>query len=362
MNETETTTAGPERASRQDRARLLIVDDEDVIRDMLVHILGMNGYETVPAADTSEARLKLGRMNFELALVDIQLPGESGISLLEDIVKTYPDTAVVMVSGMKEIGMALSTINKGAYDYITKPFTPSVVNSCLKRALEKRNLIIENRNYQQNLEKLVQDRTKKLELAIEKIRATYNETIKSLGAALDLRDSDTEDHSRRVSSFSLHLARELEISDKKQLRDLEWGAFLHDIGKIGIPDAILLKPGKLTENEYQVIKKHPELGHRLLAGIDFLRGASELVLSHHEQYDGTGYPMGLKAGDIPLSARIFTVSDTIDAMTSDRPYRKALSIEAVSEELHRMSGKQFDPVIVTAFDGIPPETWRSIAG
>jgi putative nucleotidyltransferase with HDIG domain len=337
--------------------RILVVDDQEMIRSMLSRYLKEHGYKVETAGSADTALVKLRESTFELAVVDIQMPGKDGIELLRQITREHPDTAVVMVSGLNEIDTVLETVKMGAYDYITKPFSLDVVESCLQRAFEKRNLIIENRNYQLNLENKVRKRTKELEEALHKIEFTYDATIKALGGALDLRDSETEDHSLRVAGFVLKLAKAMCIEGGTVLRDIEWGAYLHDIGKIGIPDAILLKPGKLTEDERAVIKRHPVLGHKLLINIQFLKGASELVLSHHEWYDGSGYPRGLKGDDIPVSARLFSVADTIDAMTSDRPYRKALPIGIVGKELSKLSGIQYDPEIVDIFFNIPENEW-----
>jgi HD-GYP domain-containing protein (c-di-GMP phosphodiesterase class II) len=218
------------------------------------------------------------------------------------------------------------------FGYIVKPFNLTVVESRLEQVQKKRSLLIENRNYKLHLEHLVEERTHELEQALDKTSRTYDETIKTLGGALDLRDSETENHCIRVAANVLILAKASGIRDKNQLRDIEWGAYLHDIGKIGVPDSILL--------------------------IQFLEGAAELVRNHHESYDGKGYPRGLKGSEIPLSARLFAVADTIDAMTSDRPYRKALTIEAVCKELKRLSGIQFDPQVVEVFFSLPKAEWR----
>ncbi|MEE8589878.1 MAG: HD domain-containing phosphohydrolase, partial [Spirochaetia bacterium] len=249
------------------------------------------------------------------------------------------------------------TIQKGAFDYITKPFSLHVVLSCIDRALERRRLILENRAYQQNLENLVDERTRELQDTLGRIETIYDETIKALGVALDLRDSETEHHCLRVSSFVLKLARKMGLTEEDRLRDIEWGAFLHDIGKIGVPDSILMKPGKLTEEERKIIQTHPVLGYQMLRKIPFLKGAAAVVYSHHESYDGSGYPQGLQGGDIPVSARLFAVADTIDAMTSDRPYRNALPIEEVGRELKKLTGKQFDPKIVDVYFSIPSTEW-----
>ena len=336
---------------------VLIVDDQEMVKNLLARLVSQFGYEAVPASNAEEAMQRLEEHPCEAAILDIQLPGKNGIQLLRELKASHPETAVIMMSAAQEVETALMALRLGAYDYITKPFHQKAVESCLQRALEKRDLLIRSRAYQKSLHRQVTERTKDLEEALTQIEFTYDATIKALGAALDLSDSETENHCLRVAGFVLKLARSMGIEDAKALRDIEWGAYLHDIGKIGIPDAILMKPGKLDPEEREVIKQHPLLGYRLLNRIQFLRGAAELVLAHHEWYDGSGYPRGLAGRDIPLSARLFAVADTIDAMTSDRPYRKALPIEAAGKELMKLSGIQFDPTIVESFLLIPKEDW-----
>ena len=339
-----------------DKPRVLIVDDEKAIRDILSHALRTR-FEIVATENVEQALSEIGSSSFNLALLDIQMPGMDGIQLLEQIGRRSPDTAVVMISGVNEVETALDTIQKGAFDYITKPFSLHEVLSCIDRALERRRLVLENRAYQQNLEVLVDERTRELQDTLGRIETIYDETIKALGVALDLRDSETELHCLRVSSFVLKLARKMGLTEGSRLKDIEWGAFLHDIGKIGVPDSILMKPAKLTEEERKIIQTHPVLGYQMLRKIPFLKGAAEVVYSHHESYDGSGYPQGLQGEDIPISARLFAVADTIDAMTSDRPYRKALPIEEVSRELKKLTGKQFDPTIVDVYFSIPSTEW-----
>jgi putative nucleotidyltransferase with HDIG domain len=338
-------------------ASVLIVDDQEMVKNLLARLLSKFGYETLTASNAGEAVQRMKQHPCEAAILDIHLPGKDGIQLLREMKASFPETAIIMMSAAQEIETALLALKLGAYDYITKPFHQKAVESCLQRALEKRELLIRSRAYQKSLQRQVKERTRDLEEALARIEFTYDATIKALGAALDLRDSETENHCLRVAGFVLKLARSVGIEDSRTLRDIEWGAYLHDIGKIGIPDAILMKPGRLTAEEREVIKQHPLLGYRLLNRIRFLQGAAELVLAHHEWYDGSGYPRGLAGKDIPLSARLFAVADTIDAMTSDRPYRKALPVEAVGKELMKLAGIQFDPVIVEAFLLIPKEEW-----
>lgn len=339
-------------------SRILIVDDDEFVRKFLTEALSVDGYRAIPAGSAREALRALGQAAYELALLDIYLPDRNGIEVLREIRERYPDTAVVMVSGAEEIDTVLASLNLGASDFITKPFGRELVVSRVEQALEKRRLSIENKRHQRELEQLVKERTEALQRSLQYIEATYDATIKALGGALDLRDSETQYHSERVSLYVLKLARVVGIRDPKRLKDLEWGAFLHDIGKIGIPDSILMKPGRLDAEEMKVIKTHPSLGARLLQGIPFLKSAAELVQHHHEWYDGSGYPNALKGEQIPLSARLFAVADTIDAITSDRPYRKAQPVGEARKELVRLSGVQYDPQVVQAFLEVPEQEWE----
>ncbi|MBN1836106.1 MAG: response regulator [Spirochaetales bacterium] len=342
--------------SPADAPAVLVVDDDPMIRDILSKALGRR-FRASSAQDGRQALAQLREGSFDLVLADIHMPGMSGIELLEQIVRESPDAAVIMITAVDDLDTALRTVKLGAYDYVTKPFSLEAVDACIDRALEKRTLILENRAHQQNLERLVRERTRDLEAALGRVEATYDATIKALGAALDLRDAETEHHCLRVAEYTLTLARAAGIEDPRVLKHMEWGAYLHDIGKIGVPDAILLKPGALNPEEWAVIRTHPQLGYGLLQGIDFLREAAQIVLSHHECFDGSGYPQGLRGEAIPLSARLFAVADTIDAMTSERPYREAQGIDAVSRELERLSGRQFDPRIVELYRGIPESVW-----
>ncbi len=218
---------------------------------------------------------------------------------------------------------------------------------------------VELARYRQKLEVMVEDRTRQLEAARRRIELTYDETLAALGAALDLRDTETAGHSRRVTLYSLEMARAMGCSPD-QLKQIARGAYLHDIGKIGVPDSILLKPGKLTAGEAAVMESHVRIGYELVSRIAFLAGAAEIVLTHQERFDGTGYPQGLMGEEIPLGARIFAVADTLDAMTSDRPYRKALPFSVAREEIIRESGRQFDPAVVEAFLAVPEQRWTEI--
>jgi putative nucleotidyltransferase with HDIG domain len=206
---------------------------------------------------------------------------------------------------------------------------------------------------------MVEQRTRQLQAAMRRIELTYDETLEALGAALDLRDTETAGHSERVSRYALTLARAIGCTDER-LKQIRRGSYLHDIGKIGIPDSILLKEGKLTPEEMAVMQGHVRIGYNIVCRIAFLAGAAEIVLTHQERYDGTGYPQGLVGPEIPFGARAFAVADTLDAMTSDRPYRRALPFEVARDEVVRESGRQFDPEVVQAFLKIPEKMWEGI--
>ncbi len=229
----------------------------------------------------------------------------------------------------------------------------------IRRALETKRLEAELEEYRQRLESMVEQRTKELMAALEKNELTYDETLEALAAAVEFHDSDTAEHLRRVTLYSLEMAGKLNFS-RDQLKQLERGAYLHDFGKIGIPDSILFKPAKLTPEETAVMQTHARIGYEFMSRVAFLASAAEIVLTHHERYDGTGYPQGLAGEEIPLGARIYAVSDTLDAMTSDRPYRRGQPYSVARAEIERESGRQFDPQVVAAFLSIPEETWMRI--
>ncbi len=358
---------------RKRRTNILIVDDENSIREVLAEGLIGAGYPCSTASDADDAMRKLKSVRFHLVLSDIRMPGTSGIQLLEQVKDHNPDIDVIMVSGVVDTDTALESIRKGACDYVTKPFNLTEVLFTVDRVVEKRRLLEENREYQRNLEVKVAERTEELsrknkeiqslfnelKTAFNEIQSTYEATLEALIAALDSRDSETQGHSMRVAEFTALVARHMGISEP-ELTDIRRGALLHDVGKIGIPDAILRKPGPLNEEEWEVMKQHPQLGYDMLKGITFLEGAIPIVLSHQEKFDGTGYPRGLKKDHIPLGARIFAVVDTSDAITSTRPYRAGRSYDVARDEIVKFSGSQFDPRVVQTFLKIPKQRFDEI--
>lgn len=341
-----------------ERNRILIVDDEPDIRSILVQHLSKDA-ECMTAHSGFDALNKLKHHQFSLVISDIMMPGMTGIELLRFIRKRDLETAVIMVTGVRDINTAVDALRMGASDFITKPFDLPSIRRAVARALERRQLLMANRFYREELERKVRERTLELNGALREIEESYKITLEALVTALDAREHETQAHSQRVREYSLTLARELGLAGE-ELVQIGRGALLHDVGKIGVPDSILLKPEKLTAEEWAVMKKHPGIGYEILQGIGFLSSAAEIVLAHQERWDGKGYPKGLVGAEIPLGARVFAVVDTVDAMTSDRPYRKAMSFETAQEEVRRCSGSQFDPRVVNAFLGLPLELWKNI--
>ncbi|MCI0470630.1 MAG: response regulator [Candidatus Aminicenantes bacterium] len=350
------------------RNKILIADDEADIRDLLSDFLGSEGYECVAAANAFDALEEFkASPGIDLIMSDIRMPGKSGLDLLREIKAIDDDAIVVMISAIKDIESAISAMSRGAYDYVTKPFKLAEVSQIAKKALEKRRLILAVKEYQKGLERMVEERTSelnnanvKLNNALKKLDETYSFTLRALVAALDARDAENQGHSFRVVKYSMELARLLDIKDTGQLKVLEYGALLHDIGKIGISDAILNKKTELSPEEWEVMKRHPVIGYRILHKIEFLEEAAQVVLHHHENYDGTGYPSKLKGEQIPLGSRIFSAADMLDAITSERPYRRAMSFEIASRELKRNSMIQFDPQVVEAFHSVDLSCWVGI--
>jgi response regulator RpfG family c-di-GMP phosphodiesterase len=279
--------------------------------------------------------------------------------MIPHVAEIAPDAVVVMVSGAQTVESAIEALRAGAFDYVMKPFDLRHVEAAVRRALEHKRLREAKRRYENYLEELVAERTAELDRTLATLEDSYRMTLKALAAALETRDRETHGHSERVVSFSLRLGRELKLTGES-LRSLEFGALLHDVGKIGVPDAILHKPAQLSAEEWVNMRRHPVHGQQILQGIEFLEGAARVVGQHHEKWDGTGYPLGLRGEEIDLNARIFAVADAFDAMVSTRVYRAGKPYEAAAEELERHAGRQFDPVVVAAFMRIPQPDWEEL--
>ncbi len=352
--------------SADDKLNVLVVDDDTAVRELLVEGLETFGYPSVTAGGIDEAFEIVTREPIRLVLSDIDMPGGDGLQLLKRIKEYDAGLDVIMVTGAVDADTAVQAIRRGASDYVTKPFNLDEVQIVVERTLEKRRLILENQAHQEHLEELVAQRTqevlekkREVEVLFQELDSNYESTLQALVTALDLRDNETHGHSYRVVEYAVVVAERMGLTEP----DLTWlrrGAILHDVGKIGVPDAVLRKPGKLNAAEWEEMYRHPEMGYSMLKHISFLEPALDIVLCHQERFDGTGYPRGLKDLEIPLGARIFAVVDTFDAMTSDRPYRAALGVREVREEVQRCKGTQFDPNVVDAFLSIEDATWDKI--
>ncbi|MBT9330976.1 HD domain-containing phosphohydrolase [Paracidobacterium acidisoli] len=340
--------------------RILVVDDEPYVRTVIAAMLEKSNYSPVLVSNGLEAVAHLEKdPPYDLVLSDIMMNGLDGIGLLERMRQIHPDTPMVLVTAIHDIGIAITAMRKGAYDYLLKPFEKEQLLATVRRALDYRRLVQQNAMYRQNLEQLVSARTEMLRQTMTDLERSYDITLEALGDALDLKDAETEGHSKRVTAYTIALARHMGV-DSAQMRTVARGAFLHDIGKMAIPDAILLKPGKLDLNEQTVMREHCARGYQMLRKIPFLREAAEIVYSHQEHFDGSGYPRGLRDEQIPLGARIFAVADTLDAITSDRPYRRASTFEAAKREIIRCSGTQFDPRVVNVYVQLPDQLWEDL--
>jgi putative nucleotidyltransferase with HDIG domain len=340
------------------RSRILIVDDEQEITEILSDLLSPS-YECVTCGSAEEALALMRRSDFSLVISDITMPGMSGLDMIPHAKEISLDAVVVMISGMQTVESAIGALRLGAFDYLMKPFDLRQVEAVVKRALEHYELIVAKQRYENHLEELVEHRTAELDKALDSLEDAYRSTLRALTAALETRDSETHGHSERVVTYSLRLGREYGLSNA-QMKALEFGSLLHDIGKIGVPDSILRKPAKLTDEEWVSMREHPLHGQQILRGIEFLEGAARVVAQHHEKWDGSGYPLGLRSEEIDLCARIFAVADAFDAMTSDRVYRRGKSYEAASQELDDWAGRQFDPKVIEVFHRVPKDDWEEL--
>lgn len=346
-------------------ARILIIDDEPNIVAVLQAGLGRK-YCCAGVTRADEALEHLRKESFSLVLSDIMMPGMTGIDLLKTITGNYPNTVVILVSASLDISAAIDALRGGAFDYITKPFNMPFVEAVVARALNHQRLLKANMHYELHLEELVNHQIGELRStndhlnrALDRLYINYRSTLRALARALEARDVETGGHSDRVVAYSLRLGRELGL-EHRELIALEQGALLHDIGKIGVPDSILLKRGRLSDSEWVTMREHINHGLRIISDIDFLKGAASVVGQHHEKYNGSGYPLGLRGENIHINARIFAVADALDAITSDRPYRAGAPYSTAREEITNNVGTHFDPTVVSAFLRIAERDWTAI--
>lgn len=341
---------------------VLVVDDDDQVRLTLRDLLALGGYESLDAPSGEEALKLLRERPIGACVCDIQMGEMSGLDVLSFVVDHCSEIPVILLTGFVNVDVAVTAMKAGAFDYLTKPIKKEELLISVQRALEHRRVLArqklleeENSAYHLNLERMVEERTSQLEVKtgeLERVNAELRkanlDSVKVLAEAIEAKDPYTRGHCRRVSLYAKGIARCLSFNDE-ELETLEYATYLHDIGKIGVPEAVLNKPGALTVLEYQVVKDHPQIGINILRGVDFFRDIREVILYHHERFDGRGYPKGLEGEGIPLAARIAAVADAYDAMSTERPYRRALSTEGALKSLRQDRGTQFDPGVVDVF-------------
>lgn len=342
--------AVPAVAPHRAHGRLLLVDDEEPILMVLRLMLEQEGYEIRTATNLQDARTLLNDKShrFDVMISDLTLPDGSGIDVIKHARETDAEVVCIVVTGNATTDNAIKALREGAFDFIQKPVMRNTLIAAMDRAMRYRNLLVDNHRYRQFLEDMVRSKHEDLTKAIEDIKSAYAFSLETMVAMLDAREFETGQHSIRVRALTMSLARNMGI-DEETVEEIGRGALLHDLGKIGIPDAVLLKPGKLTEDEWAVMRKHPEIGHRFLKSSEFLKTAASIVLSHHEHWDGTGYPQGLHGEQISIGARIFSVIDSYDAIRSPRVYKPSIPRDKALAEIRSKAGSQFDPVVVEAF-------------
>jgi response regulator RpfG family c-di-GMP phosphodiesterase len=337
--------------------RILVVDDDVLILAALSRILQAEGYQVVTHSDPMQAAQE---HDFHVVLTDFMMPMLNGVELLKLLREKNPRAVRLMLTAAADFRTASEAVNRGeVFRLLGKPWTLSELISSVRQAFEHYRLVEANAR----LTREVAEKNAELVAVNQELERRVVERttglLDGLISALDYRDTETQWHSRRVALYSRRIAEEAGVGGAA-LDIVEQGALLHDIGKIGVRDGILLKPGPLTPDEWVEMRRHPEFGYRMLAKMPYLHDAALIVLQHQERWDGKGYPQGLRGEDIVIGARIFCIADTLDAITSDRPYRKGRPLQVAKDEIKRCSGTQFDPELVEAFQRIPDTEWARI--
>ncbi len=330
-----------------DKSQILIVDDDENVCRMLSRLLETSGYTSTLAADAAEARTFLRERDFDLILSDVDMPGESGIDFVRYTLADYPETAVIMVTGMDDPEIAETALEIGAYGYIIKPFKVNEMMINISNALRRRKLEIQSRFNRENLEQLVLERTEALKNTLNELENAMEGIIQAMGLTVEKRDPYTAGHQRRVADIACAIASEMDLP-KDQIEGIRMAGIIHDIGKISVPAEILSKPGRITEHEFGIIKSHPQVGYDILKTIEFPWSISQIVYQHHERMNGSGYPQGLSGEKILLEARLLAVADVVEAMASHRPYRPALGIDKALEEISKNRNILYDPMVAEA--------------
>ena len=337
--------------------RILIVDDDEHITEVISKLAKSMGFEVAPFTDPLEAAKEA---SFDLVVTDFMMPNLSGIELLRILRQKNPDAVRVLITAASDFKVAIQAVNDGeVFRLLGKPWHISELRAVLGQAAEYHRLVQENKRLNTEVERRNVELTNLNQTLEQQVVERTSGLFEGMIRALDYRDAETQWHSWRVAKFTRRIAEELGIGGEA-LVTIEQGALLHDIGKIGVRDSILLKPGPLTQEEWVEMRRHPDFGWRMLANIPYLRGAAEIVRQHQERWDGRGYPQGLRGMQICLGARIFCLADTLDAIVSDRPYRRGRPQEYALSEIRRLAGTQFDPDLVEVFLSIPPTVWTRI--
>src|SRR3989337_2347264 len=336
---------------------ILIADDSAAIREVLSELLRQRGYQTITVTNGAEALQAVESKPVDLVLTDVRMPGMGGLNLLEKIQVRMPDIPVVLLTAGPSVEVTVQALRLGARDFLTKPTSSRELLRVVESQMRLREFWLEERDRSGLSQKHIQHYLGQLHQA----RATELEllfpVLQTLANVLDAREHETQSHSARVSAYAEFLAEHMGTL-AEELKCIRAGGLMHDIGKIGIPDSILLKRGPLTPEEWTVMKQHPDIGHGLLAGVPGLRAAAEIVLVHHARSEG--YPKGIRGPAIPLGARVFSIADTMDSMLPNRPYRKALAYSMVGTEVELNRGTQFDPEVVEAFLEVPEHPWVEV--
>ena len=333
--------------SDQVRKQILIVDDERPIRMLLQKILETNGYDCRAAENAAEARLLMSAQASDLILCDINMPGESGLDFIRHVLKAFPDTAAIMVSAIGDPLLAESMLQLGVYDYIIKPMDRNGILISVANAFRRRDLEIANRSYRRNLEEMVDERTDSLQRSMKKLENAMNGIVRAIAHTVETRDPYTAGHQRRVADLAVALAQAVGF-EAEMIEAVRMAAIIHDLGKISVPAEILSKPSRLTVNEFNLIKEHPQVGYNILKDIEFPWEIATMVYQHHEKLDGSGYPLGLSGDEILPESRVLTVADVVEAMASHRPYRPGLGIDIALEEIQKNQGRLYDPKVAAA--------------
>lgn len=344
-----------------DRPEILVIDDDPDTCEMICAFLASD-YQCDTAFSGEEGVAKISAKQYSVVISDLLMPGTDGYAVIGFATSALATTPVIVVTGVSEAASAIKAMKMGAFDYIMKPFEIEQLEVSVKRAYSHHLMLEATRNYERQLAEYatgLERANEGLSRALSELDNMYHSAVGALASALEVRDVETQGHSARVVAYSLRLAHEMGLV-ADEVKALELGALFHDIGKIGIKDSILLKPTHLTKDEWREMRSHPEKGAMIISRVPQLRTALPVVLQHHERWNGRGYPAKLAGEQIDLKARIFSVADAVDAITSDRPYDPARSFEAARDELVRCAGKQFDPQIVEAFCQVPLEEWESL--